>query len=411
MYLCSTTPKNLSYRPGLDRWSLYKSIWQRHWKGFCELYPERLEPEYGPLPVKKKAEVAKLLRCGDFNNGFRKHTCPDCGTVLVVPFTCKSRLCLSCYRKKLYGWSINLSQIMDTSFTPVHVAFTVPGMVTKKLFEKGFKAEEMIPRAATVYWKALRRNAGSLDSQWRVGIIATVHRCGNGLNYNPHVHLIGTRELVNTETGEIAFPGLINYRRVRFEWMNAVCALMRTQRIATRAEIQEIKREYPNGFHVYFQPITGESNDVLFRTAEYLAAGYFHNSQIVAVDHHKKTVTFRFKSWVDRNTKEKSYSTVTMDIYEFMARMLYYLPDRHRKMIRYYGLYAHKVGEKLKIIDRKTWAAAIENSFNKNPELCPDCGSTMRPSLVFSFFVEEEMKKLWRSHVLYKGYFRMKRGP
>jgi len=60
----------------------------------------------------------------------------------------------------LYGWSINLSQIMDTSFTHVHVTYTVPGTVSKRLSEKGFKAEEMIPRAATVYWMAIRRNAG-----------------------------------------------------------------------------------------------------------------------------------------------------------------------------------------------------------------------------------------------------------
>ena len=36
-----------------------------------------------------------------------------------------SRLCLSCYRKKLYGWSMNLSIIMNTSLSHFHVTFTL----------------------------------------------------------------------------------------------------------------------------------------------------------------------------------------------------------------------------------------------------------------------------------------------
>ena len=86
-------------------------------------------------------------------------------------------------------------------------------------------------------------------------------------------------------------------------------------------EIADIKERYKNGFHVYFQPITGENNDVPCRTAEYLASGYFHNSMITRVDHERKTVTFRYKSWVDRKTKEKTYAEMTIDIYEPFGRL------------------------------------------------------------------------------------------
>jgi hypothetical protein len=75
----------------------------------------RFEKIYGPLSEEKSDEVIKLIKCGKFKNGFQRHTCPDCGTVLVVPFTCKSRLCLSCARKRLFGWSLNLSYIMNTN--------------------------------------------------------------------------------------------------------------------------------------------------------------------------------------------------------------------------------------------------------------------------------------------------------
>jgi len=158
------------------------------------------------------------------------------------------------------------------------------------------------------------------------GIVATIHTCGNGLNYNPHVHLISTGELVNTETGEMNNVAFVQFKRIRFTWMDEACRLFRKMETFSEVEITAIKERYAYGFHVHFKPIIGTESEVLFRTAEYFAAGYFHNSQILAVDHAKKTVTFRCKSWLDVRTKEKSYKTVTMDIYEFMAKMLYFLP-------------------------------------------------------------------------------------
>jgi hypothetical protein len=126
----------------MDRKSAYKSVWQRYWQDFRRSYDKRFGETYG-----------------DFRNDFRKHACPECGTVLMVPFTCKSRLCLSCYRKKLYGWSMNLSHVMNTGFSDFHVTFTLPGPVTRILFEKRFSCEDMITAAAGVYWKELLKSA------------------------------------------------------------------------------------------------------------------------------------------------------------------------------------------------------------------------------------------------------------
>ncbi|MCU0843708.1 MAG: hypothetical protein MUC76_02145 [Spirochaetes bacterium] len=56
------------------------------------------------------------------------------------------------------------------------------------------------------------------------------------------------------------------------------------------------------------------------------------------MNHAKKTVTFRYKSWCDVRTKGKSYKTATRDIYEFMAKMLYFLSKKHQKIIRYFAI-------------------------------------------------------------------------
>ena len=401
--LCNDKP---AYTPGLDRWNMYRSVWTRHWAEFKIIYPQRFEAMYGPLDDEKCDEVKKLIACGTFSNGFQRHTCPECGTVLIVPFTCKSRLCLSCARKRLFGWTLNLSLIMNTSLKHSHVTFTIPGTVSKMLFERKYKPEQMINLAANLFRSMLLSSAKLKGKEFQPGILATLHKSGNGLNYNPHVHLIGTMEVVDIKTGEVFENIYIPYKTIRYVWQKAFLNHLIKKKIISEVESNSFTQKYANGFHVYFQPIIGNENDILFRTAEYIATGYFHNSQITAVDHWKKTITFRYKKWFDRNTREKQYATKKMDIYEFMAKMLYFLPEKHRKMIRYYGIYTNGIKDKLAEIDRKTWAKAIEHSFQKNPEICPDCLALMIKDTVYSFMADAEIKKLVKTHGIRDGYFK-----
>jgi hypothetical protein len=405
VYICSENKEKPHYEPGLERWSHYKTIWSRHWVDFAKIYPHKYEKIFGPLDEEKIHEVKKLIRCGKFQNGFQRHTCPECNTVLVVPFTCKSRLCLSCYRKRLFGWSLNLSHIMNTTLHHNHVTFTIPGTISRVLFERKYEPDKMIKLASNIYRNVLISSAKLKGKEYQPGIMATLHKSGNSLNYNPHVHLVGTGQIVDTGTGEVIEVPYIPYGKVHHIWKAAFLKHLLKQNVISSAEYTAFNDRYSNGFHVYFQPITGDNNEVLFRTSEYIATGYFHNSQITAVDHAKRTVTFKYRKWVDRKTGKKLYSTKTMDIYLFMASMLFFLPGKNRKMIRYYGIYSGNIEKKLDMIDRCTWAKAVEHSFNKDPVKCPECTCSMKLDTVFSFFADNEIKKLVKTHVIVKGYF------
>ncbi|PKL35997.1 MAG: hypothetical protein CVV44_17395 [Spirochaetae bacterium HGW-Spirochaetae-1] len=54
--------------------------------------------------------------------------------------------------------------------------------------------------------------------------------------------------------------------------------------IITKSEHDFFITHYTIGFHVYFKPVKGDNNEILFRAAEYIAAGFFHNRQIVKID-------------------------------------------------------------------------------------------------------------------------------
>ncbi len=112
------------------------------------------------------------------------------------------------------------------------------------------------------------------------------------------------------------------------------------------------------------------SGQRVLRSNSPIADGYFHNSQITSVDYEKRHITFIHKSRVDRRGR-KSFATVTMDVFEFMARMLYYLPDRHEKTVRYYGIYAQSKRRGLQISPGSTWSLAIRTCFQKDPSCVP----------------------------------------
>ncbi len=86
------------------------------------------------------------------------------------------------------------------------------------------------------------------EPDWSVGIAATIHTCGNGFIYNPHVHPIGTSDLVNTDTGEVNNLDFMQFKRIRFSWMDVACRLFRKFDMFTDGEITAIKERYANGF-------------------------------------------------------------------------------------------------------------------------------------------------------------------
>ena len=218
---------------------------------------------------------------------------------------------------------------------------------------------------------------------------------------------------MNVDTGEIKKVIFIPYKKFRLLWKETILRYLVRAGILSRGESAIFRKQYQNGFHVYFQPINGSDNDVLFRTAEYLASGFFHNSQILKVDNEKKTISFKYRSWVDRGTRKKHFSIITMDVNEFMARMLYYLPEQHQKTIRYYGLYASTY-RKVRIEKNPetcSWSVGIEYSFEKKPEYCPDCGELMIFDIIYSFQAFRVYRNIRKKFILKNGYFRPIRGP
>jgi hypothetical protein len=110
-----------------------------------------------------------------------------------------------------------------------------------------------------------------------------------------------------------------------------------------------------------------------------------------------------------------------MPIQEFMARMLFFLPDRHEKSIRYYGIYvrpAKTAANRLltswsatveKAEKISMWAEGIKSFFDKpNPTACPVCQKNMRTFTIFARDALRFEKRLRSKYFLADGYFFLK---
>ena len=111
--------------------------------------------------------------------------------------------------------------------------------------------------------------------------------------------------------------------------------------------------------------------------------------------------------------------------------MLYFLPDKFTKSIRYYGFYAQP-SHQLKTtgeLEKPLWAEGIKHLFDNNPEKsealfmpltpkfanvatatanfreCPSCNQEMASDLIFSRYANRIEKRLRKSHLLINGYF------
>ena len=105
-----------------------------------------------------------------------------------------------------------------------------------------------------------------------------------------------------------------------------------------------IYKNCPNGFYIYAKPSLTNNQDVLNYISRYLGRPVIATSRIDNYD--GENVTFHYNRHED-----EELVTTTVSAIEFIKMLIIHIPDKHFKMIRYYGLYAkhHKHESKLSL--------------------------------------------------------------
>ena len=323
--------------------------------------------------------VNKMINCGDPSYGGAFYGCPDCGELKFVPYTCKSRFCPSCgnsyNQKRSFCMSCKLVNCVHR-----HCVFTIPEQLriyflndrtllhclfhavrdaVLRLFYKLNKAENFTP-----------------------GFICVLHTFGRDLKWNPHIHALiseGGAGNINPWRNIKHF----DYRFLRFSFRKVLLDLLSKK---LGPSFNRVKNEmytiHSEGFYVRAKPNSCTPDTTIKYISRYLGRPVIATSRIDQYD--GEQVTFHYTRHEDN-----ALISETMPVLDFIGRLIIHIPEKHFKMLRYYGLYAkhHKQEKNLwKCISKEKrkfflstqdWRNSILLSFGYDPLLCKKCGTSM----------------------------------
>ena len=319
--------------------NLWQRIFAEHWEGFAEYY----EREHGqPVPKHWDENVRKMLSCGDISEGYYEYYCEKCGTKKKIGFTCKSRLCLRCFKVAVDNW---LNQARKTLFEGVvhrQVVLTVPKQM-RPLIMSGEKFLKAYVDAGALAIKELIAE-WRFKKKIRVGMMGILQLHGRAGNQNPHLHFVVSEGGID-KNNQWQKVNYFSTKKLRKKWQyHAIKALKK----AVRGTVYETEwsdklgamfDKYPTGFDCDCMPEEGPVERLVIYLCKYVSSPPISIRRIEGYD--GQNVTYRYKDHRRGEVKE------TITAVEFIGRMIQHLPPKGFRMVRYYGIYARPVREKI----------------------------------------------------------------
>lgn len=382
--------------------NLWQRIFAEHWEEFAASY----ERENGKaVPENWQENVEKMLGCGDIREGYYEYYCEECGKTKRVGFTCKSKLCLRCFKGAVDDWLNQARKVLFEGVIHRQVVLTVPKQIRPLVLAE--------PEFMKAYMDSGAKSVKELIEEWRkkrkirVGIMAVLQLHGRAGNRNPHLHFVVTEGGVdkNNRWQEVKF---FHTKKLRKKWQYHVLTGLRNAVRGTKYEKEWYGKlgamfgMYPTGFDCDCMPEEGPVERLVVYLVKYVSSPPISIRRIESYD--GQSVTYRYKDHRKGEVEE------TLPAVKFIGRMIQHLPPKGFRMVRYYGIYARPVREKihalvahaLKALVRQAEKVAryfarspqanqpvagkygqkankttgeIEERFGKGPMTCPECGS------------------------------------
>jgi len=214
------------------------------------------------------------------------------------------------------------------------------------------------------------------------GFICVLHTFGRDLKWNPHIHvLISEGGMGNFMPWRVVKH--FNYAFLR----NAFRTVLLNQMEAIIAKSFKKVKAYiykncPNGFYVYAKPKLTNTKEVAKYIGRYLGRPVIATSRIDNYD--GENVTFHYNRHEDDVLVVEKIPAI-----EFIKKLIVHIPEKHFKMIRYYGVYAKKhkqahlifmaVPESLHALHRQvaSWRMQMLAAFDHDPLWCSHCNQRL----------------------------------
>lgn len=342
--------------------------------------------------------VEKMLHCGDPSYGGAMFGCPDCGKLKFVPFRCHSRFCPTCGNK----YSIDRTTAMASKIVDVqhrHCVFTIAEELRPFFLENRELLGCLFSAVNSVVHRMFYKD--SKTESFTPGFICVLHTFGRDLKWNPHLHCL-ISEGGFSDNGQWRNKKHFNYTFLRYAFQTALLNELEPHLGDSFKKIKAaIYKNHKNGFYVYAKPQKCSPNHVMKYIGRYLGRPVIATSRIDCYD--GDMVAFHY----NRHEDDKLVIE-TIPALDFIQRLIQHIPEKHFKMIRYYGLYARhrKSDKKLRyaiskqkqnyLLSMNRWRELILFSFGYDPLKCPDCGTTMLFLELYHMHQHVSLEELYR---------------
>lgn len=248
------------------------------------------------------------------------------------------------------------------------------------------------------------------------GYIVVVQSNGRSGSYNPHLHIIMTSGglAMSSQGGHYwvklkYFPYKVLHKKWQYHLFEMIKEQVPTKEM--RAKIDELYRKYPNGLVANIQ--RGEVPKRIRQLGKYLAK--YVVSPPISV---RRIIGYDgqgVKYWYNDHKSGKR-KVEEVDLFTFIGRMVQHILPKGMQRIRYYGLHATAVYQKIRkklrailpsdaaqcretfTIARKDYRQRIIETTAKDPFICSRCGGELilwkiwHPSYGVIYDEEERIK-------------------
>lgn len=365
--------------------------------------------------------IQKVLRCRTVSLGVHLFRCHTCGTIRVVPHSCKSRFCSSCGKARTDAWCRELlPELPEVKYR--HLIFTLPWEVRLPIQDNRNVLMDVLFRALAAailsltlgYPEPLSRKGRKWRERcrrtprYRPGFIAVIHTFGSDLKWNVHFHVVITNGGLRADGERWVYAPkryLVPVPLLAMEWkLNVIegirqaheknplfCRRLRGDH-RRRVDIdQMLGHVRKKRWHILIGPSLQSADGAVRYACRYTKRPVLAEGRIVS--YKAGRVGFLFKDYHKGGTRQFK----SLPVLRFVDRLVQHIPERQFRQVRYYGIFAtavrtHSLERARQLLARRkkrrlppvTWELRRKAAGDTKPLSCPRCGDTMKKwSLMF----------------------------
>jgi len=320
--------------------------------------------------------------------------CEDCAHTSIAYNSCRNRHCPKCQGAAAREWmAAREAELLPVSY--FHVVFTLPSAIGDIAYQNKAVIYDLLFKAAAETMLTIAADPKHLGA--RIGITAVLHTWGSAMTHHPHIHMIvpggglaGDGRWISCKPNFLLPVRVLSklFRRLMLEKLLAAHQAGALKFFGTHTALAD-----PTAFAAFLAPLRTKRwfvyakrpfagpQAVLTYLSRYTHRVAISNRRLVALD--ERRITFKVKDY--RIEGPGRYTTMTLDVPEFIRRFLIHVLPRGFHRIRHYGLFAGSnraktIEELRKLLNMAPVAADQASDTDQAKPLagpCPCCGGRM----------------------------------